>query len=133
MHILQGTKLAKTEARHYRLHQSVVVMVFGSHINLSYLVNSVGLSLSVVCADSESNKGPSRPLSRSMPLGTSTNDWDMQSMQLNKLKGSLNMNAAAAALDDCPDPLHFDMNDDLSIEPHLLLNGDGDVHDPAFL
>ena len=56
-------------------------------------------------------------------------------MHLNKLKGSLgsSMNAAAAALDDCPNPLHFDMNDDLSIEPHLLLNGDGDVHDPAFL
>ena len=64
----------------------------------------------------------------------------MHSMHsMGKMKGTLSssMNAAAAALDDCPDPLHFTaadlMNDDLTMDQHLLLNGDGDVHDTAFL
>lgn len=54
---------------------------------------------------------------------------------MNKMKPALgsSMNAAAAALDDCPDALQFSdlMTDDL--DQHLMLNGDTDVHDPAFL
>ena len=85
---------------------------------------------------SGANKGPARPPSMNMSLGQMgliSTDW--YNTQMNKVKSvpGSNMNAAAAALDDCSDALQFGdlMTDDL--DQHLILNGDADEHDPAFL
>lgn len=71
-----------------------------------------------------------------MPIALAHTDWDsMHSMPFRKGTPSNSMNAAAAALDNIEDPLQIGalMNEDLAMGQHLLLNGDGDVPDMAFL